>query len=143
MSAYVVMCNEVVYDENGNVKKLLCTVDKETAGCNPPDGRKIKGTIHWVSREFSAEREVRLYEQLFTCEDTVVINMDNYKDYINPDSVKIFKNAVVEKSLEEARCGEKFQFVRNGYFCCDTHDKNVFNRIVTLKDSFAKTQKKG
>ena len=141
MSAYVVKCNEVIYNDDGSVKKLLCTVDHETAGCNPPDGRKIKGTIHWVSKEYAQNCEVRLYESLFTCEDTVVINMDNYKDYVNPDSVKIMKNAKVEKCLEDAQCGDKFQFVRNGYFCCDIHNKNVYNRIVTLKDSFAKTQK--
>ena len=142
MSAYVVKCNEVVYNEDGSVKKLLCTVDHETAGCNPPDGRKIKGTIHWVSKEFAKDCEVRLYENLFTCEDTVVISMDNYRDYVNPDSVKVMKNAKVEAALSEADCGDKFQFVRNGYFVCDVHDKNVYNRIVTLKDSFAKTQKK-
>lgn len=142
MSAYVVKCNEVLYNEDGSVKKLLCTVDHETAGCNPPDGRKIKGTIHWVSKEYAIDAEVRLYENLFTCEDTVVISMDNYKDYVNPDSVKIMKNAKLEKSLSEADCLDKFQFVRNGYFCCDIHDKHVYNRIVTLKDSFAKLQKK-
>lgn len=140
MSAYVVKCNDVIYDENGNVKKLLCTVDPETAGKNPPDGRKIKGTIHWVSRDFAKDYEVRLYNNLFTCEDTVVINMENFKEYLNPESLIVMKNAKVEKSIEDAKPGEKFQFVRNGYFCIDIHNDKVINRIVTLKDSFKPKQ---
>ena len=142
MSAYVVKCNEAIYDENGNVTKLLCTVDHETAGCNPPDGRKIKGTIHWVSKEFAKDYEVRLYGSMFNCEDTGVISMDNFKDYLNPDSLKVMKNAKIEESIEGAANGEKFQFVRNGYFCVDVHNPKVINRIVTLKDSFAKTLNK-
>ncbi len=142
MSAYVVKCNEAIYDENGNVTKLLCTVDHETAGCNPPDGRKIKGTIHWVSKEFAKDYEVRLYGSMFNCEDTGVISMDNFKDYLNPDSLKVMKNAKIEESIEGASNGEKFQFVRNGYFCVDVHNPKVINRIVTLKDSFAKTLNK-
>ncbi len=136
MSAYVVRCNEAVYDENGNITKLLCTVDRETAGCNPPDGRKIKGTIHWVSKDYAKDYEVRLYSSMFTCEDTGVINMDNFKEFLNPDSLTIMKNAKVEESIEKATNGEKFQFVRNGYFCIDMHNPRVINRIVTLKDSF-------
>lgn len=141
MSAYVVKCNEAIYDENGNVTKLLCTVDPETAGCNPPDGRKIKGTIHWVSKEHAKDYEVRLYDSMFTCEDTGVINMENFKDYLNPDSLKVMKNAKIEESVEGAANGEKFQFVRNGYFCVDIHNPRVINRIVTLKDGFAKAKK--
>jgi len=140
MSAYVVKCNEVIYDENGNVQKLLCTVDPDTAGKNPSDGRKIKGTIHWVSKEFAKDYEVRLYDSMFTCEDTGVINMDNFKEYLNPDSLKIMKNAKIEESFEGAKVGEKFQFVRNGYFCVDIHNDRVINRIVTLKDSFKPKQ---
>ncbi len=136
MSAYVIKCNDVVYNEDGSVKKLLCTVDPETAGKNPPDGRKIKGTIHWVSRNFALDYEVRLYDKLFTCEDTGVITMDNFKEYLNPDSIKVYPGAKVEKSFEEAKVGDKFQFVRNGYFCIDLHNDKVINRIVTLKDSF-------
>ena len=142
MSAYVVKCNEVIYDADGNVQKLLCTVDPETAGKNPPDGRKIKGTIHWVSKDFAKDYEVRLYENLFTCEDTGVINMENFKDYLNPNSLTVLKNAKVEQSIEGSAPGDKFQFVRNGYFCVDLHNDKVINRIVTLKDSFAKTVNK-
>ncbi len=136
MSAYVVKCNEVIYGKDGRVEKLLCTVDPETAGKNPPDGRKIKGTIHWVSKDFAKDYEVRLYDKLFTCEDTGVINMDNFKEYLNPDSLKVFPNAKLEASVEGSCAGERFQFVRNGYFCIDSHDSHVINRIVTLKDSF-------
>ena len=136
MSAYVVKCNEAVYDENGNVVKLLCTADLETAGCNPPDGRKIKGTIHWVSKDFAKDYEVRLYSSMFTCEDTGVINMENFKEYLNPESLIVMKNAKIEESIEGASNGEKFQFVRNGYFCVDVHNPKVINRIVTLKDGF-------
>ncbi len=142
MSAYVVKCNEAIYDENGNVTKLLCTVDHETAGCNPPDGRKIKGTIHWVSKDFAKDYEVRLYSSMFTCEDTGVINMENFKEYLNPESLIVMKNAKIEESIEGAAEGEKFQFVRNGYFCVDVHNPKAINRIVTLKDGFAKTLKK-
>ena len=136
MSAYVVKCNEVVYGADGRVEKLLCTVDPETAGCNPPDGRKIKGTIHWVSRDFAKDFEVRLYDNLFTCEDTGVINMENFKEYLNPESLIIKKGAKAEQALDGAKPGEKFQFVRTGYFCIDAHDDHVINRIVTLKDSY-------
>ena len=118
------------------VQCLLCTVDPDTAGTNPPDGRKIKGTIHWVSKEFAKDYEVRLYDNLFTCEDTTVINLDNMEEYLNPNSLKIMKNAKVEAALEGAKPEEKFQFVRNGYFVVDIHDAHVINRIVTLKDSY-------
>lgn len=139
MSAYVIKCNEVIYDQDGNVQKLLCTVDPETAGKNPPDGRKIKGTIHWVSKKFATDIEVRLYDKMFTCEDTVVINLENMKDYLNPESLIIKKNAKAEPCLKDAKSGDKFQFVRTGYFCVDMHNQGVINRIVTLKDSFAKS----
>ena len=143
MSAYVVKCNEAIYDENGNVTKLLCTVDPETAGCNPPDGRKIKGTIHWVSKEHAVDAEVRLYDKLFTIEDTGTIPEDkSFRDYLNPESLVTMKNAKLEASMADTVPGEKFQFVRTGYFCTDIHNPGVINRIVTLKDSFAKTLKK-
>ena len=142
MSAYVVKCNEVVYGEDGRPAKLLCTVDPETAGCNPPDGRKIKGTIHWVSKSHAVDAEVRLYDRLFTIEDTGAIPEDkSFKDYLNPESLTVMPNAKLESALDGAAPGEKFQFVRMGYFCADLHNPGVFNRIVTLKDSFAKTLK--
>lgn len=136
MGAYVVKCNDVITDENGRVVKLLCTVDPDTAGRNPSDGRKIKGTIHWVAKEFARDCEVRLYDNLFTCEDTTVINLENMEEYLNPDSLKVMKNAKVENAVEGAKPEDKFQFVRNGYFVVDIHDPRVFNRIVILKDSY-------
>ena len=136
MGAYVVKCSDVITDENGRVVKLLCTVDPDTAGRNPSDGRKIKGTIHWVAKEFAKDYEVRLYDNLFTCEDTTVINLENMEEYLNPDSLKVMKNAKVENAVEDAKPEDKFQFVRNGYFVVDIHDPRVFNRIVTLKDSY-------
>jgi glutaminyl-tRNA synthetase len=142
MSAYVVKCNEVIYGENGEVTKLLCTVDTETAGKNPPDGRKIKGTVHWVSKEHAKDATVRLYDKLFTIENTGEIPEDKtFRDYVNPESLIEMKNAKLEESLEGAKPGERFQFVRNGYFCVDVHNPSVINRIVTLKDSFSKNIK--
>ena len=139
MSAYVVKCNEVIYGKDGRPAKLLCTVDPETAGCNPPDGRKIKGTIHWVSAAHAKTAEVRLYDRLFTIEDTGAIPEDkSFKDYLNPESLTVMPNAKLEEALDGAKPGDKFQFVRMGYFCADTRNDNVFNRIVTLKDSVAK-----
>lgn len=140
MGAYIVKCNEVIYDENKNVVKLLCSADLETGGKNPSDGRKVKGTIHWVSKAHSIEKEVRLYNNLFTIEDTNAIPEDKtYNDYLNPESLIVKKGAKLEASLADAKEAEKFQFVRTGYFCVDIHDKNVMNRVVTLKDSFKKT----
>ena len=142
MSAYVVKCNKVIYGKDGRPAKLLCTVDPETAGCNPPDGRKIKGTIHWVSAAHAKTAEVRLYDRLFTIEDTGAIPEDkSFKDYLNPESLTVMPNAKLEEALDGAKPGDKFQFVRMGYFCADTRNDNVFNRIVTLKDSFAKNLK--
>lgn len=140
MGAYIVKCDEVIYDENKNVVKLLCSADLETGGKNPSDGRKVKGTIHWVSKAHSIEKEVRLYNNLFTIEDTNAIPEDKtYNDYLNPESLIVKKDAKLEASLADAKEAEKFQFVRTGYFCVDIHDKNVMNRVVTLKDSFKKT----
>ena len=142
MSAYVAKCKEVIYGKDGRPEKLICTVDPETAGCNPPDGRKIKGTIHWVSKEHAVDAEVRLYDKLFTIEDTSAIPEDkSFKDYLNPESLVVMPNAKLEESLKDAAASERFQFVRNGYFCVDVHNPHVINRIVTLKDSFSKNIK--
>ena len=122
MSAYVVKCNEVIYGKDGRPAKLLCTVDPETAGCNPPDGRKIKGTIHWVSAAHAKTAEVRLYDRLFTIEDTGAIPEDkSFKDYLNPESLTVMPNAKLEEALDGAKPGDKFQFVRMGYFCAPIH----------------------
>ena len=143
MGAYIVKCNEVVKDEQGNVVELHCTADLETGNGNPVDGRKIKGTIHWVSAKYAIDATVRLYDYLFTLENVNdVPEGTNYLDYLNPNSLTELHNCKLEPSLAEAKTGDKFQFVRTGYFCKDSKDEGVFNQIVGLKDSWAKEAKK-
>ena len=143
MGAYIVKCNEVVKDEQGNVVELHCTADLETGNGNPVDGRKVKGTIHWVSAKYAIDATVRLYDYLFTLE---IVNDvpegTNYLDYLNPNSLTELTGCKLEPSLAEAKTGDKFQFVRTGYFCKDSKDEGVFNQIVGLKDSWAKEAKK-
>ena len=143
MGAYIVMCNEVVKDEQGNVVELHCTADLETGNGNPVDGRKVKGTIHWVSAKYAIDATVRLYDYLFTLENVNdVPEGTNYLDYLNPNSLTELTGCKLEPSLAEAKTGDKFQFVRTGYFCKDSKDEGVFNQIVGLKDSWAKEAKK-
>ena len=142
MGAYIVKCNEVVKDEQGNVVELRCTADLETGNGNPVDGRKVKGTIHWVSAKYAIDATVRLYDYLFTLENVNdVPEGTNYLDYLNPNSLTELHNCKLEPSLAEAKTGDKFQFVRTGYFCKDSKDEGVFNQIVGLKDR-AKEAKK-
>lgn len=142
MGAYVVKCEDYDLDENGNVTEIRCSCDLETGGKNPADGRKIKGTIHWVSAEHCLTATLRMYDRLFTVE-----NLNNlpegksYDDYLNPQSMQEYTGCKLELALDSAGPGDRFQFVRNGYFCKDTKDQNVFNSIVTLKDSWAKASK--
>ena len=139
MGAYIVKCNEIVKDENGKVTELRCTADLESGNGNPVDGRKIKGTIHWLSEKNAKRCTVKLYDKLFTIENTGDIPEDKtYDDYLNPTSVTTLENCLIESCLDEANAGDKFQFVRTGYFCKDTKYENTFNRIVTLKDSSGK-----
>ena len=143
MGAYIVKCNEVVKDEQGNVVELRCTADLETGNGNPVDGRKVKGTIHWVSAKYAIDATVRLYDYLFTLENVNdVPEGTNYLDYLNPNSLSELTGCKLEPSLAEAKTGDKFQFVRTGYFCKDSKDEGVFNQIVGLKDSWAKEAKK-
>ena len=143
MGAYIVKCNEVVKDEQGNVVELRCTADLETGNGNPVDGRKVKGTIHWVSAKYAIDATVRLYDYLFTLENVNdVPEGTNYLDYLNPNSLTELPGCKLEPSLAEAKTGDKFQFVRTGYFCKDSKDEGVFNQIVGLKDSWAKEAKK-
>ena len=143
MGAYIVKCNEVVKDEQGNVVELRCTADLETGNGNPVDGRKVKGTIHWVSAKYAIDATVRLYDYLFTLENVNdVPEGTNYLDYMNPNSLTELAGCKLEPSLAEAKTGDKFQFVRTGYFCKDSKDEGVFNQIVGLKDSWAKEAKK-
>lgn len=137
--AYIIKCEEVVKDNDGNIIELRCTYDPETKS-GGSSTKKVKGTIHWVNAKDFIEAEVRLYDRLFTIENPGV--EDNWLDYINPNSLNIISNAKIEPSLKNAKPLDKFQFERLGYFCVDskysTKEKLVFNRTVTLKDTWAK-----
>ena len=141
--AYFITCNDFVKDENGEVIELRCTYDPLTKGGNAPDGRKVKGTIHWVSAEHALEAEVRLYDRLFNDpEPDSNKHEQDWKEFLNPDSRRILNNAKLEPSLATAIAGDQFQFERLGYFNVDVKDstagKPVFNRTITLRDSWAK-----
>ena len=139
MGAYIVKCNEIIKNEDGTVKEIHCTADLETRNGMPVDGRKIKGTIHWLSAKYSEEATLMLYDNLFTIENTNDIPEDKtYNDYLNPNSLIKVEHCKVEPSLLEAKAGDKFQFVRDGYYCKDSKYENTFNRVVGLKDSFPK-----
>lgn len=142
---YLIKCEEVVKDEAGNIVELRCTYDPESAGGGSSDGRKVKGVIHWVSAADAVEAEVRLYDNLFAKENPDDVEEGKtFTDYLNPTSL-VVKRALCERSLGEAKEGDRFQFERVGYFCVDkdsTAEKLVFNRTVTLKDTWAKMQKK-
>lgn len=142
--AYIIQCNEVVKDDNGNVIALHCTYIPESKSGNDTSGIQVKGVIHWVNAPTAVDAEVRLYDRLFTIEDTADIEGD-FKEYINPDSLKVVQ-AKMEPWLAEVENGSRFQFLRNGYFCKDKTSSPalpVFNRTVTLKDTWQKEKKKG
>ena len=142
MGAYIVKCNEIIKDENGEIVEIRCTADIETGNGMPTDGRKVKGTIHWLSASYALDTTVMLYDFLFDIENTGDIPEDKtYDDYLNTASVIKLDNCKIEEALSTAEPGDRFQFVRTGYFVKDTKRENVFNRIVGLKDSFPKTQK--
>ena len=138
MNAYFVTCVGYDTDEEGNVTAVHCTYDPASKGGNSPDGRKVKGTIHWVSAQDNVQAEVRLYENIID-EEKGVYNEDGSLN-LNPNSLTVLKNCYVEKSLKDAKAYDSFQFVRNGFFCVDAKDSKedalVFNRIVSLKISF-------
>ena len=138
MHAYFVKCNSFVKDENGKVTEIHCTYDPESRGGNSPDGRKVKGTIHWVAAPTAVKAEVRLYENIVD-EELGVYNEDGSLN-LNPNSLTVLKECYVEPGLADAKGYDSFQFVRQGYFCVDSHDSSkehlVFNRIVSLKSSF-------
>ena len=137
MGAYLVRCTGVDKDEAGNVVAVHANADLETRNGNPADGRKVRGTIHWVSCEHCIDAEVSLYDKLFTESNMNSIPDDaDFKDYLNPDSVTTVPHAKLEESLKDAKPGDCFQFVRNGYFTPDSKHAGTYNRIVTLKDSF-------
>ncbi len=137
MGAYIVKCDKIITDDDGNVTEVLCTADLQSGCGNPFDGRKIKGTIHWLSQKYALNTSVMLYDRLFTTPDPSNLpEGKTYNDFLNPDSLKKLDNCFMEPSLSEAVPGDKFQFVRMGYFCLDTKNANTFNRVVTLKDSY-------
>jgi glutaminyl-tRNA synthetase len=143
-NAYVIRCDEVIKDDKGEIIELHCSHDSATLGANP-EGRKVKGVIHWVSAEYGIEAEVRQYDRLFShpAPDTSKDDKD-YREYLNPDSLRTITQSIVEPILAEAKPGERFQFEREGYFCLDSRQQEgspmVFNRTVTLRDSWAKIE---
>ena len=136
--AFIIKCDEVIKDESGNVIELLCSFDPETKSGSGTSAKKVKGTIHWVSAEHALPVEVRLYDRLFKIENPAAD--DNWLDFLNPNSLEIIEDALVEPSLSNTEVGTHIQFERNGYFCVDSKysstEKLVFNRTVTLKDSW-------
>ncbi len=146
--AYFIKCIGVVKDEKtGKIKEVHCTYDPQTRGGDSPDGRKVKATMHWVSADHAVESEVRLYETLFTKRDpNEVAGEEDFTVNLNPKSLEVLKSCLVEPSLKNALPGSRFQFERLGYFVVDTKDssigKPVFNRIVTLRDTWAKIERK-
>jgi glutaminyl-tRNA synthetase len=144
--AYFIKCNDVIKDKDGNITELHCTYDPETKGGDAPDGRKVRATLHWVSAKHSIRAEVRLYDRLFLKENPLKTQMSgDYKDNINPDSLKVVTDCRLEPSLVQAASGDIYQFERLGYFAVDpdtTEDNIVFNRTSTLRDQWAKISKK-
>ncbi len=140
-SAYIVKCTGCKKDENGNVTEVYAEYDPETRGGNTPDGRKVRGTIHWVDAENYVDAEVRLYDNLFTVPDPDA-QEGSFLDYLNPKSLEVLTDCKAEKSLATAEAPKSFQFMRLGYFCVDNKDSSpghlVFNRSVSLKDGFKK-----
>ncbi len=144
--AYFITCTDVIKDDTGKIIELRCTYDPKTKGGSAPDGRKVRGTIHWVSAEHAIKAEVRLYDRLFNHPNpTGAKENDDFKTFINPNSLEIKKKCYLEPSLKDAKPEDRFQFERIGYFCVDRYDseKNylVFNRTATLRDTWAKIQR--
>jgi len=146
--AYFITCNEVVKDEKtGEIVELHCSYDPASRGGASPDGRRVKGTLHWVSVPHAIEAEVRLYDKLYTRENPMDVEEGKeFTDYLNPDSLQVLKGCKLEPSLATAESGISYQFLRQGYFCLDNKDSKsgalVFNRTVGLRDSWAKMNKK-
>ncbi len=145
-NAYVIKCESIIKNEKGEIIELRCSYDRDTLGSNPV-GRKVRGVIHWVSAEHAVSAEVRLYDRLFSHPSPDNSKEEDFLDHINPDSLRIVSGAMVEPSLLEAEKAERFQFEREGYFCIESQASEdgglVFNRIVTLRDSWAKIEGQG
>jgi glutaminyl-tRNA synthetase len=143
---YFITCTDVIKDSAGNIVELHCTYDPATRGGDAPDGRRVKATLHWVSAQHAIDAEVRLYDHLFTKENPLEVEEgEDWLDTLNPDSLQILTGCKLEPSLATAKPGERFQFERKGYFCVDsdsTPEKPVYNRTVTLRDTWAKIKKR-
>ena len=143
--AYFITCTSAVKDDDGKIVELHCTYDPATRGGDSPDGRKVKATLHWVSAAHALPAEIRLYDHLFTKENPSDVGEDeDWLDGVNPDSIEVLDSCLVEPSLAGAPAGSRFQFERQGYFCVDPdsgQDKLVFNRTLSLRDTWAKIQK--
>ncbi|MBT6407724.1 MAG: glutamine--tRNA ligase, partial [Rhodospirillaceae bacterium] len=141
--AYFITCTDVIKNDAGEVVELRCTYDPATRGGDSPDGRKVKGTLHWVSAAHAVPAEIRLYDHLFSRADPGADG--NFLDDVDPDSLSVMEGGLLEPALADAPQGEAVQFERQGYFCVDpdsTPEKLVFNRTVALRDSWAKIQAK-
>jgi glutaminyl-tRNA synthetase len=146
--SYYIRCERVIKDEQGRVVELRCTYDPATRGGSAPDGRKVKGTLHWVSADHAVEAEVRLYDHLFTRPDPDDFEAGStFLEGLNPRSLETLSGCRLEASLAQASSGQRFQFLRHGYFCVDSVDSRpgrpVFNRTVSLRDSWAKVTGSG
>jgi len=144
--AYFVTCVEAIKDEQGQVVELHCTYDPETRGGSAPDGRKVRGTIHWVPADHAVEADVRLYDRLFSVPNPLDVEEgEDWVESLNPDSLELLTGCRLEPSMVDAAPGSTYQFERNGYFCVDSQDSApgslVFNRTVSLRDSWAKIEK--
>ena len=144
---YYIKCREAIKDAAGNVVELHCTYDPESGGGVTPDGRMVKGTLHWVSAAHAVDAEVRLYDYLYTKSDpSDAPEGQDFTANLNPNSETVLTSCKVEPGLAESRPGDRFQFLRQGYFCTDpdsTPGHLVFNRTVGLRDAWAKMEKKG
>lgn len=139
--AYIIKCEDFKKDSDGNITEIYCTYDPDTKSGSDTSGKKVKGTLHWVSANHSFDAEIRLYDRLFKDEDPASQIDKGFGEILNPDSLKVLENCKLEPSLKDANVGDKFQFQRLGYFCVDkdsTAEKMVFNRTVPLRDSWAK-----
>lgn len=142
---YYITCDSYVKDEaTGTITEIHCTYDPESQGGSTPDGRKVKGTIHWVSAQHAVPMQVKLYDRLFSCENPDADKEVDFKEHLNPNSIQVLENCMGEPALAELEPGKQVQFERQGYFCPDivesTREHLVFNRIVTLRDSWAKVK---
>jgi glutaminyl-tRNA synthetase len=144
--AYFITCTDVIKDDDGEIIELRCTYDPATKSGSSQDGRKVKGTLHWVSADQALDAQVRLFENLFAKENPEVVEEgQDFRASLNPYTLEVIESCKVEPSLAEAKPGEYFQFLRHGYFCVDSKDSKpsapVFNRTIGLRDSWAKMQK--